>query len=107
MAERSSANRDPVSGVPGAHPVGTGIGAAAGGIAAGAAAGSLAAGPVGTMVGAAAGAVAGGLAGRAVAESIDVRATRQPASQTKPFEMLDLAQRIQEARANAQQAKKG
>ena len=65
------ANRDPLSGAPGSHPVGTGIGAAAGGIAAGAAAGTLAAGPVGTVVGAAVGAVAGGLAGKAVAESID------------------------------------
>ena len=65
------ANRDPLTGTPGSHPVGTGIGAAAGGIAAGAAAGTLAAGPVGTVVGAAIGAVAGGLAGKAVAESID------------------------------------
>ena len=30
------ANRDPITGTPGSHPVGTGIGAAAGGIAAGA-----------------------------------------------------------------------
>ena len=65
------ANRDPLTGTPGSHPVGTGIGAAAGGVAAGAAAGTLAAGPVGTVVGAAIGAVAGGLAGKAVAESID------------------------------------
>jgi len=42
------ANRDPLTGAPGSHPVGTGIGAAAGGVAAGAAAGTLAAGPVGT-----------------------------------------------------------
>lgn len=65
------ANRDPISGAPGSHPVGTGIGAAAGGVAAGAAAGTLAAGPVGTVVGAAVGAVAGGLAGKAVAEQLD------------------------------------
>ncbi len=65
------ANRDPLSGAPGSHPVGTGLGAAAGGIAAGAAAGTLAAGPIGTVVGAAIGAVAGGFAGKAVAESID------------------------------------
>ena len=64
------ANRDPISGEAGAHPVGTGVGAAAGGMAAGAAAGSVA-GPVGTLVGAAAGAVAGGLAGKAVAEHFD------------------------------------
>ena len=65
------ANRDPITGTPGSHPVGTGIGAAAGGVAAGAAAGTLAAGPVGTVVGAAVGAVVGGLAGKAVAEKLD------------------------------------
>lgn len=64
------ANRDPLSGALGAHPVGTGIGAVAGGAAAGAAIGTVA-GPVGTVVGMAAGAIVGGLAGKAVAESID------------------------------------
>ena len=67
----ADANRDPISGAVGSHPVGTGIGAAAGGIAAGAAAGTLAAGPVGTVIGAAVGAVVGGLAGKAVAEQVD------------------------------------
>src|SRR3982074_3082468 len=61
-------NRDPITGAPGAHPVGVGLGAAAGGIAGGAAAGTLAAGPVGTVVGAAVGAVVGGLGGKALAE---------------------------------------
>jgi hypothetical protein len=64
------ANRDPITGAPGAHPVGVGVGAAAGGAAAGAAAGAVA-GPVGTLVGASLGAVAGGLAGKAAAEAID------------------------------------
>jgi hypothetical protein len=63
-------NRDPVSGAPGAHPVGTGVGAVAG-AAAGAAAGTAVGGPVGTLVGGAIGAVAGGLAGKGVAEMID------------------------------------
>jgi len=67
---RTDANRDPISGAAGAHPVGTGVGAATGGVAAGALAGSVA-GPVGTIVGAAVGAVAGGLAGKAIAEAID------------------------------------
>lgn len=31
--ERKDANRDPISGAPGSHPVGTGLGAAAGGLA--------------------------------------------------------------------------
>ena len=65
-----TSNRDPITGAPGAHPVGTGLGAAAGGMAAGAAAGTVA-GPVGTVIGAAVGAVVGGLAGKGIAESID------------------------------------
>lgn len=64
------ANRDPITGAPGSHPVGTGLGAATGGIAAGAAVGTVA-GPVGTIIGAAVGAIAGGLAGKGVAEMID------------------------------------
>jgi len=64
------ANRDPLTGAPGSHPVGTGVGAAAGGMAAGALAGTVA-GPAGIMIGAAVGAVAGGLAGKGVAEAID------------------------------------
>lgn len=62
-------NRDPLSGTPGAHPVGVGVGAV-GGAATGAAVGALG-GPVGVAVGAAVGAVAGGLAGKGVAEAID------------------------------------
>src|ERR1700674_930402 len=67
-------NRDPITGAPGAHPLGVGLGAAAGGIAGGIAAGAAggtAAGPVGTVVGAAVGAIAGGLGGKAVAEHLD------------------------------------
>ncbi len=63
-------NRDPITGAPGAHPVGTGVGALLGGAAAGAATGTIA-GPVGTVIGMAVGAIAGGLAGKGVAESID------------------------------------
>jgi hypothetical protein len=63
-------NRDPITGEPGAHPVGAGVGAAIGGAAAGAAAG-MAAGPIGTVAGAVIGGVAGGLAGKEVAEQID------------------------------------
>lgn len=64
------ANRDPISGAPGAHPVGVGLGAAAGGLATGAAIGTVA-GPIGTAVGAAVGAVAGGLIGKGAAEMVD------------------------------------
>lgn len=64
------ANRDPLSGEPGSHPVGTGVGAVLGGAAAGAVTGTVA-GPIGTAIGAAVGAVAGGLAGHGVAEMID------------------------------------
>lgn len=81
-ANSKDENLDPITGEPGAHPVGTGLGAAgvgaAGGVAGYAAAGALggaAGGPVGAAVGAAVGvvvgAVAGGLAGKGIAESID------------------------------------
>ncbi|MDB9513349.1 hypothetical protein PN499_19325 [Kamptonema animale CS-326] len=66
----SDANLDPISGEPGAHPVGTGIGAASAG-AAGAAIGGAIGGPVGAVVGAAVGAVAGGLVGKGAAESVN------------------------------------
>jgi hypothetical protein len=75
-----SPNRDPISGAPGAHPVGVGVGAATGGAAAaaaGAAIGSVVPGVgtaigavTGAMVGAVAGAVGGGYAGKAVAEQV-------------------------------------
>jgi hypothetical protein len=63
-------NADPISGAPGAHPVGTGLGAA-GGAAAGAAIGTMVGGPVGTLAGGAIGAVAGGLAGSAAGEAVN------------------------------------
>lgn len=65
-----SPNRDPITGAPGAHPIGTGVGALAGAVATGAAVGTVA-GPIGTLAGAAAGAIAGGLAGKGVAEAVD------------------------------------
>lgn len=62
-------NPDPITGAPGAHPVGVGVGTA-GGAAAGAAIGA-AAGPLGAVAGAFAGGIAGGLGGKGVAEAID------------------------------------
>lgn len=66
-------NPDAITGAPGSHPVGTGIGAAGAG-AAGAAIGA-ALGPagsaVGGVIGAVVGAVAGGLAGKGAAEAIN------------------------------------
>ena len=63
-------NADPITGAPGAHPVGVGVGTAAGGAAAGALGGAVA-GPVGAAVGAVVGGVAGGLAGKSASEAID------------------------------------
>lgn len=63
-------NPDPITGAPGAHPVGVGVGTAAGGAAAGALGGAVA-GPVGVVIGAVAGGIAGALAGKGVAEAID------------------------------------
>ncbi|MCC2634336.1 MAG: hypothetical protein K0S48_2222 [Ramlibacter sp.] len=67
--EERDMNRDPITDEPGAHPVGTGIGAA-GGAMAGAAAGAMA-GPVGAAIGGVVGAVVGGLAGKAAGESVN------------------------------------
>lgn len=64
------ANPDPLSGQPGAHPFGTGLGASSAG-AAGAALGGGIGGPVGAVVGAAVGSVVGGLAGKGIAEVIN------------------------------------
>lgn len=69
VTRRGDANRDPITGEPGSHPVGTGLGAA-GGAAAGAAIGAVG-GPIGMAVGGVTGAIVGGLTGHAVAESID------------------------------------
>lgn len=67
--ENRDMNRDPISGTPGSHPLGTGVGAT-GGAVAGAAVGALF-GPIGMLVGGAAGAIGGGAAGHAVAERVD------------------------------------
>src|SRR5487761_1596393 len=67
--QEKSTNSDPITGEPGAHPVGVGLGATGGGIT-GAAIGA-AAGPVGAAVGAVAGAIIGGMAGKDIAESYD------------------------------------
>lgn len=63
-------NPDPITGAPGAHPVGTGVGATGGG-AAGAAIGAAVGGPIGAAVGLATGAVSGGLAGKGAAEAVN------------------------------------
>ena len=70
-------NEDPITGEPGSHPVGTGLGAA-GGAAAGAALGTAVGGPIGTVVGGIIGAVTGGLAGKDVAENLDPTAGGEP-----------------------------
>lgn len=70
VANEEDLNRDPLTGTPGAHPLGTGAGAASGGVA-GAAIGMAVGGPVGSVVGAAIGAVAGGLSGKSAAEAVN------------------------------------
>lgn len=67
---KGDANRDPMTGAPGAHPIGVGTGAAGGGIA-GAVIGGAVAGPIGAGVGAVVGAVSGGFAGKGAAEMIN------------------------------------
>jgi uncharacterized protein (TIGR02284 family) len=68
-AEERDMNRDPITDEPGAHAVGTGIGATGGAIA-GATAGAIG-GPVGMAVGGVVGAVVGGLAGKAAGEAVN------------------------------------
>jgi hypothetical protein len=69
MANTNDMNLDPISGAPGSHPVGVGLGGT-GGAVAGAAIGSLL-GPIGTLIGGAIGTVAGAAAGKGVAERVD------------------------------------
>jgi surface antigen len=70
VVNEADQNRDPLSGTPGAHPLGTGAGATSGG-AAGAVVGLAAGGPVGALVGVAVGALAGALAGKSAAEAVN------------------------------------
>lgn len=93
-----SPHPDPLTGAPGAHPVGAGFGAAVGGAAAGVALGTAGAvatgsavgavaGPLGAVVGALAGGLAGGVFGHHVAESMHptvleaIEADEEPAFQ--------------------------
>ncbi len=66
--EAKLANRDPLTGTPGAHPVGVGLGATTG-AATGAFFGTVTGGPVGMVIGAAVGGVIGGMAGKEAAEN--------------------------------------
>ena len=70
VANEGDLNRDPLTGTPGAHPLGTGAGAASGGVA-GATVGMVMGGPIGAAFGAVVGAVAGGLAGSSAAEAVN------------------------------------
>jgi len=72
--DSNPANKDPLTGAPGSHPVGTGIGSA-GAAAAGAAVGGAVAGPAGILVGGTIGAVAGAVAGHAVGETTNPTVT--------------------------------
>ncbi|MDX2231959.1 MAG: YsnF/AvaK domain-containing protein [Leptolyngbyaceae cyanobacterium bins.349] len=70
LFDPNDSNPDPITGEPGAHPVGTGIGAAGAGTV-GAVVGGAVGGPVGAVIGSVIGAVAGGLAGKGAAEKIN------------------------------------
>jgi hypothetical protein len=76
VVNESELNRDPLTGTPGAHPLGTGAGATSGAVAGGVA-GMAVGGPVGGVIGIAVGAVAGGLAGKSAAESVNPTAEEQ------------------------------
>jgi hypothetical protein len=68
--KKRDSNPDPITGEPGAHPVGV-AGGGTGGALAGAAIGAAVGGPVGAVVGGAIGAVAGGYAGKGAAEAVN------------------------------------
>lgn len=68
--KNTDSNPDPITGEPGAHPVGTGVGTAGAG-AAGAAIGGAVGGPVGAAVGAVIGGIAGAYGGKGVAEAVN------------------------------------
>ena len=79
-------NPDPITGAPGSHPVGVGVGGT-GGAVIGAAIGSLL-GPIGTLIGGAAGTLVGAAAGKGVAERIDPTGEAQyweSAHATRPY----------------------
>jgi hypothetical protein len=109
----TSSNKDPITGAPGSHPVGTGLGSA-GGAAAGAALGAAVGGPVGAVIGGVAGAVAGGAAGHAAGEALDPTAevafwratygTRPYYRNERRFEDLEPAYRYGWERAAASKA---
>jgi hypothetical protein len=66
---KDARNEDPITGEPGSHPVGVGVGTT-GGAATGAAIGA-AAGPVGAVIGAVVGGLVGAAAGKAGAEALN------------------------------------
>lgn len=76
LANEEDLNLDPLTGTPGAHPLGTVAGAASGGLA-GVVVGLAVAGPVGSVIGAAIGAVAGGLSGKSITEAFHPTAEEQ------------------------------
>ncbi|MDQ6809906.1 MAG: hypothetical protein M3Z64_10875 [Verrucomicrobiota bacterium] len=63
-------NPDPITGEPGSHPLGTGLGTAGAGVA-GAAIGGAVGGPIGAAIGAVVGGIAGAAGGHGVAEAIN------------------------------------
>ena len=69
-------NRDPMTGEPGAHPVGVGTGATGGGIA-GAVIGGAVGGPIGAGIGAVVGVISGGIVGKSAAEALNPTAEHE------------------------------
>jgi len=70
MTEKPRKNTDPFTGEPGAHPVGTGVGAAGGAIT-GAGLGAAIGGPTGAAVGTVVGGIAAAYGARGVAEAMN------------------------------------
>jgi uncharacterized protein YjbJ (UPF0337 family) len=68
--EHPDANRDPITGEPGSHPIGVAAGGT-GGAVTGAAVGGAVGGPIGAAIGGVVGAIAGGAVGKIAAEAVN------------------------------------
>ena len=99
----ADANADPLTGEPGAHPIGVGIGAVGTGII-GAALGAIA-GPAGIVAGTAVGALAGGLLGKGAAESVNPTHATDPLEYSNPLAKRTPAGTIEPPTSAASQAR--
>lgn len=93
--DEGSNNPDPITGEPGAHPLGTGIGAAAAGAVATAIGATV--GPLGAIAGAVVGSLLGGLIGKGAAEATNPTESHPPEQKTQSRRSYSRGERTYEA----------